>query len=70
MNQLGYIPIVSGFTISEDIARSDYIFDFENEILRPYIGGYLQKGVNFLENVRFDGIRLCFSVENIDIMLE
>lgn len=70
VDQHGFKPIVSGFTVSEDVARDDYIFDFQEEILRPYIGGYLQKGVNFLKNVRFDGSKLYFSIENIDVSLE
>ena len=70
VNQLGFRPIVSGFTVSVDIARSDYIFTFSNDLVRPYIGGYVQMGLNFLTNVKFDGCRLCFSVGSIDVKLE
>ena len=70
VNQHGFRSIDSGFSVSESVAKSDYILDFENEILRPYIGGYLQKRVKFLKNVRFDGSKLYFSVENIDVSLE
>ena len=69
VNQPGFRPIVSGFTVSVDIARSDYIFTFSNDLVRPYIGGYVQIGLNFLANVKFDGSCLCFSIGSIDVKL-
>ena len=70
VNQLGFRPIISEFMISFDIAISDYIFTFFNDLVGPYLGGHVQMGLNFLTNVKFDGCNLCFSIGTIDVKLE
>lgn len=70
INQLGFSPIISGFSVSFDIAKDDYVLTFWNDLVRTYIGGYVQMDAHFLTNVRFDGYHLCFSVGNVDVTLE
>lgn len=60
----------SNIMIENNIGKDDYVLTFMNDMLRTYIGGFVQMWVGYLDNVKFDGQNLCFTTSNgIDIEL-
>lgn len=62
------VNLNSNILIEKNVKKSDHILTFMEDMVRTYVGGYVQMWVSYLSNVKFDGECLHFTTSNgIDI---
>ena len=58
------VDLESSVIISEDISRGSFILTFMDDLVRKYVGGYVQMDFAYLKNLSFDGSCLHFETSN------